>query len=637
MSLTRCKVWLIALGMQMLLASAANAQVPPFAPADDPTAFGAGDVSLFAQPDLSLFGNGPQPNYGYFGSVEALGWSITNPVVRDFGLDGGSRQVYQNNGIPGQFAVGGVGPPVVSTISLGTVVITATASLTFPIFDTIITQASTSSGGSNGANTELINNNQITVQQGANNIPLTTERNTLNTNWLNAPLTSGVRFDFGYIDDETDRGWLFSSYTLNDQVQNNVMNNVSAVFDDVTNAATVYNGLSTYTSTNTATQIGIPISVTGTAGNSGTVTVTFQTSSFASAVTVQTAQAPQKVGLLEGFISYPSNTATGATNPYPNGFAADLNHNGVYGPYGVDFGTPAGNVFNPPLDGIPDFALTNGTQILTDYGDAVPLPVLFRSVTSSYKSGTWGIEANRLYRIREPGRLGGRWDLFAGARYIDFHDQYNILATGGILDTTTVNTSAFNRIVGPQIGFRWTKSRGRRWSFAAEARAMAGADFQTARLNGAVGSNLTQLLPSPLPTNTQVTSGPDYQVNYNTNTVTYTSNQVATTVPTQQANNPGGGPTTVRLNQPLNLNPTNYTSSRNYVEFTPAFELRAKLVYQLFRQVNLSAGWTGTYIDGVARSSNQVNYVLPSFSLVTGQNRQGVFLNGLTLGVEINR
>jgi hypothetical protein len=145
-------------------------------------------------------------------------------------------------------------------------------------------------------------------------------------------------------------------------------------------------------------------------------------------------------------------------------------------------------------------------------------------------------------------------------------------------------------------------------------------------------------LPSPIPAySNQVVTGPDFTANFNTNTITYTSNQVGTTYQTQAPNNPGGGPATQRLNQPLNLQPTQSNSSRNYVEFTPAFELRAKLMYQLFRQVNLSAGWTGTYIDGVLRSSNQVNYVLPAFTLQTGQNRQGVFLNGLTLGIEINR
>jgi hypothetical protein len=85
------------------------------------------------------------------------------------------------------------------------------------------------------------------------------------------------------------------------------------------------------------------------------------------------------------------------------------------------------------------------------------------------------------------------------------------------------------------------------------------------------------------------------------------------------------------------LQPTSFNATRNHTEFNPVYEFRAKLNYQVFERLSLSAGWTGTYIDGVARASGMTDYFLPAFRINEGRNREGVFLNGLTLGVEFNR
>ncbi|HEX4131983.1 MAG TPA: hypothetical protein VHZ24_18265 [Pirellulales bacterium] len=635
MSLTRPKSWLLALGLQILLVSAAQAQVQPFAPANDPTAFGVQDASIFAQPDQSLFDRGPQPNYGYFGGVEALGWSISNPPVHDFGQENATRQVYINNSAT----------PNTVTPSFPPLVATPTATIsTFASGVNVLILATYSA---------TLMANQTTATNGGLGYTTQTQSNGLNTSWLAAPLTSGVRFDFGYVDEETNRGWLFSTFDVFDQVQSRTSNNVSAVFADGTTVApgvtdggtpaTVYNALASYTATLLTVSVTDIIGVAGIASGTSTLpgsTTTFtyalnplgiQYGTFDGANGNSLHQPAPTLPLLYGFVSSTAATAT------TSAVADDINRNGIAGANGLSTNTLA--LLGPNSgSGAPfSFSTTALPTLPIDYGDAVPLSLIFTTVQSKYSARAWGIEANRLIRFSEPGPVGGRWDAFGGVRYLEFDDFYNILASGGILDTTTVNTSVWNRIVGPQAGVRWTRNRGRRLSFAGEARFMAGADFQTARLNGIVGSNLTQILTNPTASYTPVVTSASYTINSNTGTISYSGPTTVNYVQTQQANNPGGGPAAQRLNQPLNLQPTTFQQSRNNVAFTPVFELRGKLVYRLFQQVNLTAGWTGTYIDGVSRASNQVNFVLPTFTLNAGPNHQGVLLNGLTLGVEINR
>jgi hypothetical protein len=61
------------------------------------------------------------------------------------------------------------------------------------------------------------------------------------------------------------------------------------------------------------------------------------------------------------------------------------------------------------------------------------------------------------------------------------------------------------------------------------------------------------------------------------------------------------------------------------------------LAYQLFRSVQLHAGWTGIATDGIARSSNMINYTLPSMGINLEKNEQDLFIHGLNIGLTINR
>ena len=42
-------------------------------------------------------------------------------------------------------------------------------------------------------------------------------------------------------------------------------------------------------------------------------------------------------------------------------------------------------------------------------------------------------------------------------------------------------------------------------------------------------------------------------------------------------------------------------------------------------------------MDGIARPSGIINYQVPDMGINVANNRQNVFVNGLTLGIDINR
>ena len=91
------------------------------------------------------------------------------------------------------------------------------------------------------------------------------------------------------------------------------------------------------------------------------------------------------------------------------------------------------------------------------------------------------------------------------------------------------------------------------------------------------------------------------------------------------------------LYEPALMGPTYFTHWAHIQEWSPAVELRTELKYQLTRSITFRAGWTGIWIDNLARASNLVNYEVAYMGLNTHFNRQDVFIHGLTLGVEVNR
>jgi hypothetical protein len=145
-------------------------------------------------------------------------------------------------------------------------------------------------------------------------------------------------------------------------------------------------------------------------------------------------------------------------------------------------------------------------------------------------------------------------------------------------------TTADNHIIGPQIGGRYFQQAGR-WVFSTEGRFTAGYNRQNLFQEGAFG---------------------------------YTGS-------------PGGSFV------PIGWLGSQYSHRATINEFSPVVELRLDARYVISRYLSLKVGWTGFWMDGIARPSSMTEYAVPEMGIDTTRNRQNVFVNGVTLGFEINR
>ena len=92
-------------------------------------------------------------------------------------------------------------------------------------------------------------------------------------------------------------------------------------------------------------------------------------------------------------------------------------------------------------------------------------------------------------------------------------------------------------------------------------------------------------------------------------------------------------------NVPLALEATSFMHTRHKNEFTPGVELRLNLEWQWTRNISFGAGWTGLWMDNIARSSNLIDYQFGTSSLMgilADNNRQDVFMHGFNFGVLVN-
>jgi hypothetical protein len=198
-----------------------------------------------------------------------------------------------------------------------------------------------------------------------------------------------------------------------------------------------------------------------------------------------------------------------------------------------------------------------------------------------------GIELMRMYRTAQL-HYGGQLELLAGVRFFQIEDDFTIGAAGGVWDSSYIDNRVQNDMVGPQLGARWYRQRGR-WITSAEGRFMAGVDFQNFHENSTLASN--------------------------------------------------GGPTTVVTvdGATLNLRPMTAQNSLSQSEFAPLGELRLQAAYEITRSVAIKVGYTAIYMGGIARASNTIDYTLPNLGIRNGFSDQTLFAQGLTIGFEINR
>jgi hypothetical protein len=273
------------------------------------------------------------------------------------------------------------------------------------------------------------------------------------------------------------------------------------------------------------------------------------------------------------------------------------------------FTAPAADmVFNDPVGGESGEPLLYG-NVNGDSSSTPPydppifknLPVTFYNLLLENSIKTWGVEANYLHRFRTM-HAGGTFEMFLGARYFELVDTFAVTTgadPGGhtvpsFLAGSSWSSVAENHVVGPQLGLRWFKKQGR-WTFSTEGRFLAGVNIQNIRQTVDMGPNLD---PGPIATE----DGTYY-----------------------------------RPFQPKVMAHTTATHVAYEREWCPAVELRLEASYQITRSISFSAGWTGMWMDNLARASSVIDYTVPAFGVNVADNREDIFMNGLTVGFNVNR
>jgi len=208
----------------------------------------------------------------------------------------------------------------------------------------------------------------------------------------------------------------------------------------------------------------------------------------------------------------------------------------------------------------------------------------------------WAVRRN----LTTPGSGGIRTARFTfGPRYLQVADRYSIKYSSQVdgFDSTTGcpvgnpcdlqfggwDTSAYNNIVGPEIGFNYMFERGR-WSIETDLRFTAGMNWQNTLYRG---SNFPAAL------------GADYFRS------TYTfANTVA-----QSTNNSSPVASPPLLVQIYGIGQTNATNAaeHNFV-FAPLGEWRLKGRYKVSKALSLNVGYTGMWLGGITRASTNTEF-----------------------------
>jgi hypothetical protein len=82
---------------------------------------------------------------------------------------------------------------------------------------------------------------------------------------------------------------------------------------------------------------------------------------------------------------------------------------------------------------------------------------------------------------------------------------------------------------------------------------------------------------------------------------------------------------------------TTWDQSAHETEFSPLLEFRVEGHVQLTRLISFKAGWTGMFLDNIGRACDMIDYTMPSLGILPGNNKQIVFIQGINIGVELNR
>ncbi len=267
---------------------------------------------------------------------------------------------------------------------------------------------------------------------------------------------------------------------------------------------------------------------------------------------------------------------------------------------------------NGILSGLVPFVITGSNPPQSVFLNVGTLPFIFEEIRMNNHLRLNGVELSRFYRARKL-HSGAYFELLYGVRWFQINDAITVEADGNALGAETVtidpgigfdpatftfplnilnasiwSNRALNNLVGPQIGVRFFRQRGR-WVTSLEARFLAAANFQNIHMKTNLGdqTRLSQIVNANI----------------------FTSFR-------------GLGSETLRY----------------FTTFAPMGELRVNVAWQATRNVGLKVGYTGMVMGGISRASNTIDYDSVNLIGITdGNHNQIFFVNGLNFGVEINR
>jgi hypothetical protein len=249
--------------------------------------------------------------------------------------------------------------------------------------------------------------------------------------------------------------------------------------------------------------------------------------------------------------------------------------------------------FNDPAD------LLFGTVLIDDLLFGIgKMEVEFEDVMLQNIARLNGVEVNRFYRARQL-HSGAYFEVLYGVRWLQLQDMFIFIGenTSGTFINPLQNSfwriRTQNNLVGPEIGMRLFRQRGR-WVTSLEARFLAAANFQNTQLRTQLGDEIAGIV-----------------------------NQFDETE----------GVLLPRAFLGLGSNKHDFATT-----FAPMGELKVSVSWQATRNVGLKVGYTGMVIGNVTRASNRFDYTTNDLvSILDGNRHQIFFVNGINFGVEINR
>ncbi|QGJ70272.1 Hypothetical protein PBC10988_19670 [Planctomycetales bacterium 10988] len=217
--------------------------------------------------------------------------------------------------------------------------------------------------------------------------------------------------------------------------------------------------------------------------------------------------------------------------------------------------------------------------------------IAFSTLTARNEIETFGGELMRIWRLKRPPRpYYPTMDFMFGVRYLQFEENFDVKGTqypdADISSNDTVYDSFFhsegvNNLVGPQFGGRFFKQWGP-FAMAFEGRFFAAFNFQQFKQRNEFDPRYLEF-----------------------------------------------------LTEDSRFIPNSQTNSIDFTEFSPTGEIRVEMSYLLTRKIRVRGGWSGTYMAGIARTSNLVEYSVGEMGF-NGDNTQEVFMHGVHMGIEVN-